>query len=264
MQISEVPAYVICLERKKEERCDVNFDSIKQIFPKAIRTEAVDAKELDSDDDNISIYARYHIQTKVDTDYMHMGSLGGVGCAMSHANIWKKVVKTNTPSIVVEDDMFVTEENAKIIQQAYAEIPKDSHYASIIHLPWPGSKLYNPNHTYQPIDSREAIAGCQMYYITPKCAKLFLKHVYPIVSHADVFVAYMAVVFPEIKAVYYANAKLYPLFNFLRDDFASTIKHDKYIKKILPESNSFYICILIINIIMVTSIIILLCTRNKK
>ena len=89
--ISEVPAYVICLEKKRESRCDRNFDSIQQIFPKAVWTAAVDAATVGDDDSRISAYTRYHIQTKVDTDYLHLSSKGAVGCALSHIGLWQSV-----------------------------------------------------------------------------------------------------------------------------------------------------------------------------
>ena len=96
--IEHVNAYVICLERKKEKRCNRNFDSIKRIFPKVEWTSAVDASLIDDNDDRISVYAKYHIRTKVDADISHLASKGAVGCSLSHIGLWKRVVTSNTPA----------------------------------------------------------------------------------------------------------------------------------------------------------------------
>ena len=166
-------AYVICLEKKKEKRCNRNFGSIKRIFPKAEWTNAVDASLIDDNDNRISVYAKYHIGTKVDADIIHLASKGAIGCSLSHIGLWKRIVESNKPAVVVEDDMHFPEEKAKKIRKAYTAIPPQANYASIVHLPWPVSKFHISNSTtYDSISSRDMIAGTQMYYLTPVGAKI--------------------------------------------------------------------------------------------
>ena len=261
--IEHVNAYVICLEKKKEQRCNRNFDSIKRIFPKAEWTNAVDATLIDDNDNRISVYAKYHIRTKVDADLNHLASKGAIGCSLSHIGLWKRIVESNQPAVVIEDDMHFPEEKAQKIRKAYTAIPPQANYASIVHLPWPASKFpITKLITYDSISSRDMIAGTQMYYLTPVGAKILLKEAFPIVTHVDVYIAYMSTVYPKLNAVYY-TIPLYSFFEFIRDDIGSSIKHRAYLKKMLPESNSFYYIIGIIIVMLVVSIVCMALSKKR-
>ena len=261
--ISEVPAYVICLEKKRKTRCDQNFVSIQQIFPGAVWTPAVDADTIKDDDERISTYAKYHIRTKVDTDYIHLASKGAVGCALSHIQLWQKIANSKKAAIIVEDDMYLTEKKQQEVKKAYKQIPADANYASIIHLPWPASNIHKTDTDYKKIQTREMISGTQMYYLTPKGAEILLKDAFPIVTHVDVYISYMAVVYPDLNAVFYTGS-LYPFIEFIKDDLYSSIRHKPYIKKMLPESNVFYICFLSVFFIMFILIIVFLHRLRRK
>lgn len=253
--IEHVNAYVICLEKKKEKRCNRNFNSIKRIFPKVEWTSAVDASLIDDNDNRISVYAKYHIRTKVDADIAHLASKGAIGCSLSHIGLWKRIVESNKPAVIIEDDMHFPEEKAKKIRKAYTAIPPQAHYASIVHLPWPASNISMTKTTpYDNISSRDLIAGTQMYYITPVGAKILLKEAFPIVTHVDVYIAYMSSVYSELNAVYY-TIPLYTVFEFIRDDIGSSIQHRAYLKKMLPENNTFYYVVGIILVMLVVSIV---------
>lgn len=261
--IVDVPAYVICLEKKKDTRCDVNFNSIKDVFPKAKWTEAVDAADIPEDDDRISVFARYHIKTTEDTDYLHLSSKGAIGCTLSHVGLWEKVVETNTPSIIVEDDMNLSTFSDSI-KTAYKNIPSNVEYASILYLPWPASKvnIFDSSTTYLPFNVRDNISGTQLYYITPKGASILLKYAFPIVAHVDSYIGYVANVINEFNAVYYAT-QLYPLHKMIEDDIASSIQHKVAIKKMMPDSDAFYWCAFGVYIALIISVIILTCRKRS-
>ena len=264
LPIQEINAYVICLEKKREKRCDANFASIQKIFPLAEWTSAVDANTISHEDDNrISVYAKYHIKTKLDTDISHLASKGAIGCSLSHIGLWKRIVEENKPAIIIEDDMHFSDKKADSIREAYRTLPTDTNYASIVHLPWPASNIIISNKSYEKISSRDMLAGTQMYFITPRGAEILLREAFPIVTHIDVYISYMSSVYPEeLNGTFYTKP-LYSFFEFIRDDMTSTIKHKSYIKKMLPESNTFYLCTFVFIFMLITTIVLLF-TRMKK
>ena len=61
--IKNIPAYVICLDRKRKERCDINVPKIKEMFPKTTWVNAVDGSKIDYlNDDRISVFAKYNVK----------------------------------------------------------------------------------------------------------------------------------------------------------------------------------------------------------
>jgi len=250
--IEEIPAYVICLEKKRKDRCDKNFSSIQQLFPKAERTQAVDGSTITLDDKRISIYTKHHIQTGIDTDMLHLGSIGAVGCSMSHINLWEKIVQTKKPSIVVEDDMYISEKKRALLSEAFQRIPDGTDYASLLYLPWPLSQLKSSSYDdhFKKIDSRDTLTGTQMYYITPRGATILLQYALPIVTHVDAYIAYVASTLDHFSAVYYKK-QIYTLDAFMKDNIGSTIRHSPQIKKMLPDGNAFYICTIVFIFILV-------------
>ena len=102
-----IKAYVICLENAKKQRCEANFEKNKKVIKNLEWFNAVDGYSLNLQDKRIHPNVRFHIKYDHATDHEHIRTLGEVGCALSHINLWKKCVKLNEPILVMEDDILL-------------------------------------------------------------------------------------------------------------------------------------------------------------
>ena len=134
--IDRVNTRVICLGRKRKERCDVNLPSIKSVFPNAQWFEAIDVNNVDISDTRIvHPVAQIHIRDGTETDYDHVASKGAVGASLSHAALWKQCVDSGEPMVVVEDDMYFTKEIQKTLRTIYSNIPENTDFAALMYIP---------------------------------------------------------------------------------------------------------------------------------
>jgi GR25 family glycosyltransferase involved in LPS biosynthesis len=235
-------------------RCDNNFESIKEIFPQAQRTAAVDASKLDVlNDARVSRLARVHIEQDLDFDFSHIASKGAIGCSLSHINLWKKCIALNQPIVIVEDDMYMCRRKQQAVKQAIATLPSDAQFCSILHIPTVTSGGVCNDDSWCSVRPR-SFAGTQMYYVTPAGARHLLSEALPITMHIDAYISYMAHD-ESFKAYYYAK-RIYTNLEFFRDHLQSSIGHAPSIKKLLPETNSFYVITISVLIVLTTYLLI--------
>lgn len=267
-QVIRTPTFVICLERKNKERCDVNFPFVKQLFVNAQRMNAVDANTIDLQTPDVSVFAKYHIEKSLDTDIIHLSVKGAVGCAMSHINAWKKIMESGEAGIVIEDDINIDGQENDIFN-AFAQLPEDDtvDYASFMYLNWGSTKITDHssyNDRWNQISSRY-FSGTQMYYVTPNGAKKLLDNVYPILTHIDTYIAYLAATTSyDFKGIFLKN-NLYPFHLEWKDNLQSTLGHELRIKKILPDGNAFYYIIMFsLLFFLLTSIVLVIKVHKKK
>ena len=259
-----IPAYMISLTSKKEERSDITFPSLKAIFPQAQIVSAVDAKGLSIDDKTIiHPFAKGQIQLKYDMNHDNISSMGAVGCALSHINLWKKCVEMNTPIVISEDDTFYTPKHLKEIEWVFPSIPADADFAAIIYINFLTTLKPSPSTTqWGEIQTRE-FHGTQLYYITPRFCKELLKDALPIVTQIDAYVSYVLGVNENFKG-YAWKRNPAPLLDI---DAPSTLDHFVNIKKFLPESNGFYYIFAVVVIFLIIGLIIVStrkCSKTKK
>jgi len=242
-----IQTFVICLGKKAAERCDVNMKSIIRVFPKAKETVAVDASNIKLSSPQISYYARYHIENNIESDFMHLGKKGAVGCSLSHIRLWKKCVELNEPIIIIEDDVNLDKKGGRV-QKALSQIPEDCDFASIMYIP---IHTQSKKCTGQWCEIGVNFAGLQLYYITPRGASILLRDALPVVVHVDQYVAYVADVLPEFKALYWGK-NIYSFFDFYTDHKNTTLHAENWvnIRKILPHNNTFYIVTIISFVIL--------------
>jgi len=258
-EIADIPAYVICLNSKRKERCDKNFPLIKNIFPKAEWVNAVDGTTLDYlNDRRFSILSKYNVKNNLKMGYSFMNHKNQLACALSHISVWEKIKKSGVPGIVFEDDIVL--DSDKKIRYIYSQIPKNVDFAAILYTDNANTEKYNDN-WYQIKD--KSFYGLMTYFITPNGARHLLENAYPINVHIDQGIGYLANINPKFKAICYKN-KYSPSIAELF--FNSTLNHQLNIKSELPENNSFYVIILIAVIVIVIVIIlwIIYINRNRK
>ena len=229
---------MICLERLRGGFCNEHFPQIQDVFShnKTAMFPAVDASLLDiSTDSRVSPFAKYHISHSLDTDFMHTGKASAVGCSLSHIALWRKAVELDEPIIVLEDDVRMDKD---FMHTAISRIPAGVDHAAIVYLPF--ADRSDCGTYWCNVQPRKGFGGTQMYYITPRGARILLEQALPIVSQIDVYMGYVANTREDFVSVFYKQ-EFFSTYEFWSEFSSSTIGHDIEIKKFLPESNVFYV-----------------------
>lgn len=257
--MSSLKSFVICLEKTKHKRCNVNYNSYSKVFKNTIKFQAIDADNININDKNIiHPFTQMTIKNKISDDLFFIQSQGVIGCSLSHINLWKKCIKLNEPIVIIEDDIHFTDEVKKPLIEALRNIPKNADFASLMNIPI-NIKYEKFNDMWNKINGPRFF-GMQVYYITPRGASILLKDSLPIVTHIDHWVGIKANTIKNFNA-YILNKRLYSLDKFFKDDLSSISNHDSYnLKRLLPNNNMFYISILFIILLL---IIILIVNRKK-
>ncbi|MFM5621439.1 glycosyltransferase family 25 protein [Aeromonas veronii] len=180
-----IPVFIISLTRSADRRAMVE----RQMSHLGIDFEffdAVDGKSLPSDR-----------LTKVDFNLAretcgHDLSLGEVGCAMSHINIYEVMVERNIPRcVILEDDIYVHMHFKAIVNEVINKNSSDIvflHHGKAKHLPIYSSlpegyrlaKYLTPSK-----NSQRGIISTGGYILTLAGAHKLLKIAYPIRMPAD-------------------------------------------------------------------------------
>ena len=193
-ELQSVPFWVVNLPREKERRRFME-DQLERFGVTYEIVAAVDGQKLTEDD--LSSYssrlALEHLKREL--------TLGEIGCALSHINLWERILREDIPeAIILEDDtrlgkaFFEVLENRDKFPQGYelinfgteaatkpfgdyvADIYRCANYsdqaymASAYLLTYEGArKLVNlVRPFYMPIDDFMSVAGLNSYGIYPK------------------------------------------------------------------------------------------------
>lgn len=252
--IKNILAYVICLDRKRKERCDINVPKIKKMFPKTTWVNAVDGNEIDYlNDDRISVFAKYNVKNNYKIDHSFMNHQNQLACALSHIKAWRKIKNSGVPGIVFEDDIILDNTLKDKVTNIITEIPKNIDFASILYLGNDNNETYNDN-WYKIMD--KSFWGLQMYFLTPNGASMLLQNALPVEVHIDRYIGYLASINPNFKAICYKQIVSI-------ESFKSTLDHSSCVKCLLPDDDSFYWNLLIVVIIVIIVIISIIFFLNK-
>lgn len=104
----EYPVYVINLDRRPDRWQQISKMLRASGFQNIYRIPAIDGKKIDTT----------QIQTLVDPAVFKtlgkkrnqdedLGSVGAIGCYLSHYKVWRTIVESGKPGIVIEDDLLV-------------------------------------------------------------------------------------------------------------------------------------------------------------
>jgi len=189
VNITDMPVYVINMkERKDRWKRFVSQEAIPE-FKNLHHVYGVNGKKLDfRKDKRISMGTKLRIYRNYRRSHYEIATLGAIGATISHANIWKTFLKSNSPvCIVMEDDAVWTYEDIEKINEEYKKIPEDwglwvlGYYHNTLvveHMKgdkkgW--DKIYN-------------FSGAHSYMITRDVAKQLLEDVYPIDTHIEFYI----------------------------------------------------------------------------
>lgn len=144
-------------------------------------------------DRRIALSSRMNIMRNTRRIHQEVATLGAVGCSISHATIWKKILASNAPyAVVMEDDATFTIKELQQINELAKEIPGSAEVwllgmtrSGSIREPVPRSKW---SKVYQ-------FTASHAYVITRAAAKKLLEQVFPVEMHIDHYMSNMSVLY---------------------------------------------------------------------
>lgn len=266
LNIRNIKSYVINLDKNIEKYDNIKNNFLKyDIYPS--RFKAIYAKELDKKYINKITYpsVQYTIENGRNTD-SGIGSIGAIGCSLSHIELWKMLVESNEDMFfILEDDAYPNFEY--LVDDINNYINKVNSLKSdwdIIYIGW--HKIYgysnndkviytNPNETIYEIKS--FVYFTHAYIINKKGALKLLEKVFPIVDQIDSYISFMCM---------YRNVNAYRGNKYIiqKNTTGTDIQTDYSIKKFINRHSNNVIIISIISIIILLLILILIIIRLYK
>jgi len=182
-------AYCISLKKNKEKWPELIEKIRKNGFENIEIFEAVNGKEL-KPSHLLSVWSLYNLTKNVERkEHAQLGSWGAVGCYLSHALIWERMVEKNTQKcIIFEDDVKFYSNFKEEFEKVTPFIPKDADVV-FLDLLWCENKI-NVNKHVKKINGQ--FFGTHAYIITLEAAKKFLSKILPIEIQIDSYMSYFS------------------------------------------------------------------------
>ena len=190
--LDTIPKYVINLDRRKDRWMSFNKASGIPQLTNLERWSATDGKTINIDnDERVSLFTKYNVIRGIRRSHMELNSKGGVGCYISHVEVWKHFLETSTSEVglVFEDDVVLDEGAVARIKDFIAKssaIKDTNMWDFCILSPYFGNKKHEPIHNDDPYCIKLVeFNGLTGYFINKKGVKKILPMVYPIQGHVD-------------------------------------------------------------------------------
>lgn len=194
-----IPKYVINLDRRKDRWLSFNSASGVKDLQHLERWSGTDGKTINLDtDERVSLFTKYNITRGIRRSHMELNSKGGVGCYISHVEVWKHFLNNSNSDValVFEDDVILDESAVNRIKgfiDKSSAIKDTNMWDFCILSPYFGNKKHEPLH----IDDQYCMRlvefnGLTGYLINKKGVKKILPMIYPIQGHVDWFLSICA------------------------------------------------------------------------
>ena len=274
MNISDIPAYCITIDKTRKDRAIISAENIKKLGFKTFEfVDGVIGNNLSDDEIKKILTPRAYYETIIDKKrYSHetLSGLPSIGCSISHINLWKKCVANNQIIAIFEDDiMNILSPDVinKVYHDALAhnfDILKFTYFGNMS----PIKQKITPNLVKLTLEY-----SCGAYIITPKCAEILLKYAYPIDTHIDQYINFVAMIYklniygtpqnsiiwtnPKVSTINHDNLTLHPdfvqIFN-AKEPFSSEDK--------CRTKNNYIIFLLLLFIFSIFVVMYLNCINN--
>lgn len=265
LDIRKIKSYVINLNKNIDKYDDMKHNFSKyDIYPE--RFKAIYAKDLDNEYINkiTDPSVQYNINKGRSLD-CNIGTLGAIGCSLSHIKLWNMLLESN-------DEMFlIFEDDAYPIYSKYLVDNINNYINSvnsvkvnwdIIYLGW--HKIYNETNNDKLMytnnsNNKESIYKItsfvyttHAYIINKKGALKLLQQAFPIIHQIDSYISFMCM-HRDFNA--YRSNNIY----ITQKNTAGTdIQTDYSVKKIINRYNNKTISIVITTIIILILILLLI------
>jgi len=190
--IFNIPTYVISMKERPERWKRYTEQPVTNKFKNARRSNAVNGKKLKYENDSrISVRTRLNIFRNYRRSHYEIATLGAVGCSLSHIDIWKKFLATDSKyCFVMEDDCILTDETFTHINTLIPNLPPKWGVWLL--------GMYSPNLVFSPMHTKPwnriySFTASHAYVITRDAAKTFLQDAFPVESHIDHYISAISV-----------------------------------------------------------------------
>ena len=196
--LDKIPKYVINLDRRRDRWQHFQAQPGLADFPNIRRWSGVDGKLLNiKNDTRVSLFTRSNIAKGQRRSHAELNTKGGVGCYMSHVNVWEDFLNGSSEvALVFEDDIILTKDSAKILKTWLKGSPVMQNHEmwdfcilaphQYLTLPHLDTKRSGPLYNGDPTCFRlERFTSMLAYLITKKGVRKAMPHIYPIQGHID-------------------------------------------------------------------------------
>jgi GR25 family glycosyltransferase involved in LPS biosynthesis len=162
------------------------------------RYEGVNGSSIDIiKDDRISLRTKRNVKEHIRRDHEELDSAGGVGCYLSHTNVWKQFLERPEPyAIVLEDDAQLYEGFVEDLQRAMKDTTLLPQAPDVWFFHMPSEWYYEYKGKANPSLVKENNLGpwitntCSAftgYLISKKGAEKLLETAFPLDMHVDLY-----------------------------------------------------------------------------
>lgn len=261
--LRDLTVYVVNLDRRPDRWISAQKTLKKAGFKKIVRVSAIDGKLIDTDQvKRLVDPSVYNELGKIRRNHEDLGSLGAIGCYLSHYKCWMTIIETNEPAIIVEDDLqihplfdeFKLSQNTKPLSR-YDFVLLASH-------------VREP-HLLKPISSGQGIADyhglffmLHFYYLTPNGAKFFAENSLPMKYQVDSYMSFKLKENPSFRSGVHKPdmATQSDTVTDIQTMMEGTFYHTTYVTLNNIKTNPSKICLMLLFMMI---IIILFCALIK-
>lgn len=162
------------------------------------RFEAINGSAIDiQKDSRISLRTKRNIREHIRRDHEELDSAGGVGCYLSHTNVWKLFLeRPESYALVFEDDAIIPEGFTEALQKAMKDATLLPQPPDLWFFPKPGHWYFDYKGLPHPYTVKEQNLGpwttktCGTftgYLISKRGAEKLLETAFPIDMHVDMY-----------------------------------------------------------------------------
>jgi GR25 family glycosyltransferase involved in LPS biosynthesis len=162
------------------------------------RYEAINGSAIDvMKDERISLRTKRNVKEHVRRDHEELDSAGGVGCYLSHTNVWKQFLERPEPyAMVLEDDAYLHEGFLEEFQAAMKDATLLPQMPDLWYFNMPTQFYYDNKGKPRPDTVKYNCLGpwitqtCSNftgYLISKKGAEKLLETAFPLDMHVDLY-----------------------------------------------------------------------------
>jgi len=195
----KAPKYVINLDRRRDRWESFQLSSGFEKISNLRRWSGTDGKLVNLDNDNrVSLFTKFNIVRSVRRSHMELNTKGGVGCYISHVEVWKNFLEKGDGEVgvIFEDDALIDLKTLARLETFIntSDVIKNSdlwdfcvlapHSGNIKH-----GAMYPGDDTCMRLMEFTGLTG---YFFTKKGLRKIMQHVFPIQGHIDWFISVCA------------------------------------------------------------------------
>ena len=162
------------------------------------RYEGINGSAIDiMKDDRISLRTKRNVKEHIRRDHEELDSAGGVGCYLSHTNIWKKFLeRSEAYAMILEDDATLYDGFMEDFQRAMKDTTLLPQMPDVWFFNVPNDWYYEYKGKPNPLTVKEKNLGpwvtntCSYftgYIISKRGAEKLLETAFPLDMHVDVY-----------------------------------------------------------------------------